>query len=260
MRTVICHYHIFKNSGTSFDSLLAKNYGNKLLKFDGPFSDFIIYQDQLHDIILRNKEIFAFSSHQIQLPVPVSLNFIVLPTIFIRHPLLRIHSIYQFKRKINDNTLTSKNANSMSFDEWIQYSLSHPGEVGHISNAQTAHNGGVYGRKSLQEKKSRNIRYNLPQAKNNISRVPLLARTEYFSEDVAAFSTILKNRYDINFNYAEIEAQNVTSQSIKLPMEERLRMISDSLRKETYEAIIQANDQDLELFAYTGRIVENRFR
>ncbi len=96
MRTVICHYHIYKNSGTSFDLLLEQNFGDRHICFDGPFPFFIIDQEQLTRVIERKRGVIALSSHQIQLPVPVSLDFLVLPVVFIRHLMLRVQSIYKF--------------------------------------------------------------------------------------------------------------------------------------------------------------------
>ena len=86
MRHVICHYHIYKNSGTTFDHLLERNFGDRHLRFDGPFPYFSIGQRELAKVIARNRSCVAFSSHQISLPIPASLDFNVLPVVFVRHP------------------------------------------------------------------------------------------------------------------------------------------------------------------------------
>ncbi|MFC0342332.1 hypothetical protein [Paracoccus niistensis] len=98
MRTVILHYHIYKNAGTSFDHVLTHNFGGRHELFDGPFSFFTIDQDQLDRIIMRRPNAVAFSSHQIVLPAPSSLDYRALAAIFVRNPFLRIASIYRFKR------------------------------------------------------------------------------------------------------------------------------------------------------------------
>ena len=72
MRHVICHYHIYKNSGTSFDEILRANYGERHIGFDGPFPYFAISQQELAKIIQRNPKAKAFSSHQTSLPPPCS--------------------------------------------------------------------------------------------------------------------------------------------------------------------------------------------
>lgn len=98
MRTVILHYHIYKNAGTSFDHVLSHNFGARHELFDGPFSFFTIDQEQLDRIIMRRPQAVAFSSHQIVLPAPSSLEYRALAAIFVRNPFLRIASIYRFKR------------------------------------------------------------------------------------------------------------------------------------------------------------------
>ena len=98
MRTVIVHYHIYKNAGTSFDHVLQHNFGDRVELFDGPYPFFTIDQEQLDRIILRRPAAVAFSSHQVILPAPSSLDYRTLSAIFVRNPFLRIASIYRFKR------------------------------------------------------------------------------------------------------------------------------------------------------------------
>ena len=72
-RSVIVHYHTFKNSGTSFDELLTANYQDAHLCFDGPFPYTLFNQQELLKVIRRNPNKIAFSSHSIRLPVPTDL-------------------------------------------------------------------------------------------------------------------------------------------------------------------------------------------
>lgn len=254
MRTIICHYHIFKNSGTSFDALLTENYGDRHLCFDGPFPFFTIDQEQLSRIIERNIDAVAFSSHQIQLPVPTSLDFFVLPVLFIRHPLLRIYSIYNYKKKVDDGTPISESAKAMEFNDWIRLCFSDRKHIVHISNAQTRFVSAVYRQRPLMRRNSYGMEYDLHQAVRNINGVQLLARTEYFDQDVARFQGILKE-YGINFKYKKMEPKNVTSRNHHKSVDERLHEIKSSVSKEQYQALLKANDQDLFLFRYVSELI-----
>lgn len=256
MRKVICHYHIYKNSGTSFDNLLTRNFGERHICFDGPFPFFNIDQEQLSRIIERKRDIVAFSSHQIQLPVPVSLDFVVLPVVFLRHPLLRVQSIYKFKRRTYDGTPTSKNAREMSFDEWVAYCFSDRLEVTHISNAQTRFLGSAYRQKPLMRRSPSGMEYDIYQAIRNIENVKLLARTEYFNEDVQNFSEILKN-YDIDFTFSEIIPQNITSRNHHMPLSDRIRLVKESLSKINYQKLLDANKQDMHLFDFASDLINS---
>ena len=256
MRTVICHYHIYKNSGTSFDSLLARNFGDRHICFDGPFPFFTIDQEQLTRIIDRKDNLVAFSSHQIQLPPPVSLDFLVLPVVFIRHPLLRVLSIYKFKRQTFDGTSTSTAAQDMSFEEWITHCFSNRQEITHISNAQTRLLGAAYRQRPLMRRKQYAMEYDVYQAARNIENVSLLARTEYFNQDVARFPEILC-QYDIEFNFTEAGPQNVTSRNHHKPINERLSKVKQLLSEDNYQKLVDANKQDWFLFDLASNLIEN---
>jgi len=257
MRTVICHYHIYKNSGTSFDSLLSKNYGERHICMDGPFPYFIIDQEQLGRVIERNSKVIAFSSHQFQLPVPVSLDFQVLPVVFVRHPLLRIQSIYKFKRQSNDGTITSANAQNMMFDEWIEHCFIDRQEITHISNAQTRLLGSVYRQRPLMRRNSHAMEYDINQAIRNIENVQLLARTEYFNQDVGYFPRILK-KYGVEFNFKETTPLNVTSNFQNRSISDRVDQVTQSLSDGNYQKLLIANKQDSLLFDYVSNSIGNR--
>lgn len=255
MRTIICHYHIFKNSGSSFDALLRKNYGDRHICFDGPFPFFTVDQEQLSKIIDRKPEIVACSSHQILLPVPTSLNHLVLPVVFIRHPLLRALSIYEFKKKIKDGTITSDNARSMPFDQWVTHCLDHPSEVVHISNMQTRMLGAAYRQTPVMRRHAYGMEYDFHQALRNLANVELLARTEYYAQDVSRFPALLES-YGIEFEYTDMAPVNVTGTDHSLPMEERVALLQEKLAKPTFDRLVKANGQDMALFEATGKRID----
>lgn len=257
-RVVICHYHIFKNSGSTFDALLQRNYGNRHVSFDGPFPYFIIEQDQLETIIVRHPDAIAFSSHQVRLPVPSSLAILVLPVIFIRHPLLRARSIYHFIQKSTDNsTMLSETAHALTFDQWVGNALSNIALVGHISNAQTGVLSGIYQRRRLKRRVGLAMEYDVHQAIRNIENVYLLGRTEYFDDDVRKFSNIL-GQYDIEFKHEKIKPENVTSGDLDKSLDERIDHVRKSLSEENFTNLMKANSQDLSLFDHVSQLIEAR--
>jgi hypothetical protein len=257
-RVVICHYHIFKNSGSTFDALLKRNYGERHVSFDGPFVNFVIEQDQLERIIISHPNVTAFSSHQIRLPVPTSLDFLVLPVIFLRHPLLRARSIYHFVKKTTESaTAITTAAQNMSFDRWVENALSNPSLLGDISNAQTGFLCGVYQRKWQRRIVAGEMEYDVDQAARNMENARLLGRTEFFDQDVSVFSRILR-QYEIEFVSEKIEPENVTSSDLNKTVDERVEHVRESLSKENFENLLKANSQDMLLFDYASRLIESR--
>ncbi len=252
MRHVICHYHIYKNSGTTFDGMLSANFNERHICFDGPFPFFAIPQRELGKIIQRHPSVVAFSSHQISLPVPASIDFNVLPVVFIRHPLLRALSIYKFKREERDGTRTSVNAQAMEFDAWCMHTLKSHQESPHISNAQTRMLGGTYGQPALSKRTATGMTYDVHQARRNLASVELVARTEYFAQDVARFHDVLAT-YGIEFCVQDTTPKNVTASDFEQTVTQRLEQLAELLSDSTHQALTAANQQDLALYDEVSR-------
>lgn len=252
MKHVICHYHIYKNSGTTFDKVLTENFGERHILFDGPFPYFNINQNELEKVILRNANAVAFSSHQILLPAPASLDVNIIPVIFVRHPLLRVKSIYKFKRQTFDGTITSKNAQGCSFSEWVELCFSDRQEITHISNAQTrilSFSG--LSSKPLMRRKGGFMEYDVYQAKRNLNNVELLARTEFFEQDVTNFKAVLAG-YGIDFHTGDLSPKNVTDNSHTLPLAERLDKVKSELGDAVYNRLVEANQQDIAIYDFVS--------
>lgn len=256
MRNVIVHYHIYKNSGTSFDSILTHNFGEKHILFDGPFPFFTISQDQLDRIISRKRETIAFSSHQIVLPQPVSLDYKTYAALFVRNPILRIGSIYRFKKQSNDGTLTSREAVKNDFSGWIRFCLKHPQEVTHISNAQTRQIGAAFAQLPLRKRSKTGMLYDLETAKRNLSNVELLGRTEHFSEDVERFAQIL-SKAGIQFEIPETLHLNATEKTTQ-HIEERVQNLLAELDRELRDTLLEINQQDFSLYKFACELIKIR--
>lgn len=253
-RTVIAHYHIYKNSGTSFDHVLTHSFGDTHELFDGPYPFFRINQMELEKIIRVKSDKVAFSSHQIILPQPSSLDFRVIAAVFLRNPILRVASIYRFKRKTKDGTPLSAAAMKMEFGEWIEHCLSKPGLVGHISNAQTRIVSAPYMLQPDSRRRGTTQICDLDTARRNINNVELLGRTENFEADVTRFIGICAG-YGLTLSLPKDLHRNVT-QKTAVPTAERVRETLDSLPAETATKLQEANQQDVELYDMACELIE----
>jgi len=268
MRHVIAHFHTYKNSGSSFDALLQENYGEDHIAFDGPFPYMTINQPELVKVIRRHPTIKAVSSHQIRLPVPTNLWVNVLAAVFVRHPLLRIRSIYSYgrKRSEEDPAFAEKNIDGVSglasdteFDDWIR-AQREQGLLNHISNAQTQIFSGVYLQSGMHKEAAPNSNKthmisDLNQAKRNLECVPLLARTEHYNEDVARFTGILAD-YGIEFSMFDMHVVNSSTGHQELSIEDRIRAVEESLSAESLDWLKLANRQDFALYEHATQIIE----
>jgi hypothetical protein len=251
MRHVLCHYHIYKNAGTSFDRILADSFGERHLSFDGPFPFFIIDQEQLDRIIQRKREALAFSSHQIQLPAPVSRDYRVVPVVFLRDPMLRIASVYRFKRAGRDGTLTAKMAGDLTLGGWIAAALDHPEEIVHVSNAQTRLLSARARARAEVRRAPDRMEYDLRVAKENLAAAGFVGRTEHFACDVRTLSDRIA-RFGLRLRTDGAARLNATAPDHVAPEAAREAMRSE-IGEQLWDRLIAANEQDIALRAEADR-------
>lgn len=258
-RNVLLHYHIFKNAGTTFERVLDENYGDRHIAFDGPFSFSNFNQDQLNTVIGRHPNAVAFSSHQIHLPAPTSLGFRPIPVVFIRHPLLRLRSIFLFERRAATGSAIETATDMEGFEEWVMASLKGDQSWLQISNSQTNFLSRAYNLSPKRERKGGGAHFDLQLAINNISLVPCLGRVEYFDIDVKSFGETL-NRYGMTFDYQQRAAENISAPDHGAPIEAQLQSIKDGVSSETWQQLRKLNDQDLSLYDIAHEMVEQRLK
>jgi hypothetical protein len=99
MRQILVHYHMFKNAGSTFDSMLEKSFGPRWTNHDKGQAAAYISPDELRAFIEAHPKLLAVSSHHAVLPVPDVPGVEVTPVLFLRHPLDRVRSVYDFERR-----------------------------------------------------------------------------------------------------------------------------------------------------------------
>ena len=252
VRTVICHYHIFKNSGTSFDAILRHSFGDRHLSFDGPFPFFTIDQEQLDRIIVRKTGAVAFSSHQILLPAPVSPAYRVRSVVFLRDPVLRAASIWRFKRQSADGTRTGDLAARLSFADWVAASLDDSSEAVHVSNGQTRALAAPFRGRAAARRTGDGVVYDLNAALANLCSASHVGRTEHFAADVvriaaglAAEGLPLRLPTDLHLNATDRDTD---------PPEDRVARLLGTLAPPLADRLIAANRQDSALTALADHL------
>ncbi|MGR3732958.1 sulfotransferase family 2 domain-containing protein, partial [Pseudophaeobacter sp.] len=124
-RTVILHYHLFKNAGTSLDQILKRNFGDRWVtrEFSMKGGD---NSAQLADWIREEKDAVAFSTHTGAGPVPEIEGVRVVSVMLLRDPIVRIRSAYQFERKQCADTLGARLAKEVDFETYVRTRLEMP--------------------------------------------------------------------------------------------------------------------------------------
>jgi len=135
-RQVIVHYHIFKNAGTSLDTILNRNFPGRWVSYDREDPGALIPADELERVILEHPRAVAFSSHQCRPPLPANRSLQVHPIFILRHPLARIESIYRFERKQGGGHSGPATAHELPFRDYLEWRLADPERAAVLSNFQ----------------------------------------------------------------------------------------------------------------------------
>lgn len=70
MRYVIVHYHIFKNGGSTIESILEREFGSGFVSLHGPEAGSTLVDSDLAEFLLVEPGVMAISSHHLRYPKP----------------------------------------------------------------------------------------------------------------------------------------------------------------------------------------------
>jgi len=126
-RTVILHYHLFKNAGTSVDVILKHNFGDKWVTREfPPLGD--NNAELVQEWIRETPEAIAYSSHTMMGPIPRVEGVRVVSFMLLRDPIERIKSAYRFERTQHADTWGAKLAKMHDFQGYVRARLARPGD------------------------------------------------------------------------------------------------------------------------------------
>lgn len=233
-RTVILHYHLFKNAGTSIDELLGRNFGARWTS-----QEFAINRREngaaVANFIRSNPHVRAISSHTALLPRPRVEGIEIFPIIFIRHPIDRLRSAYEFERRQNANTAGARLAKTHDFGGYLRVLLGNPRHR-QIRNFQTFR---------LADNEPRQKHSELERAIAAIQSFPFVGLVERFDESVKKLEICLQRLVP------EFRVQSVhrnASLFRQAALADRLKEVTAMLGEELYEKICAANADDLTIY------------
>jgi hypothetical protein len=99
VRFVLLHYHFFKNAGSTIEEILAHSFFENYARLDTEHFDGVVSQEDLISFLSRHPGMKAVSSHQFRYPVPQVRGYIFFDLCFLRDPLDRIRSMYDYFRE-----------------------------------------------------------------------------------------------------------------------------------------------------------------
>ncbi|WP_137702698.1 sulfotransferase family 2 domain-containing protein [Marimonas lutisalis] len=202
MRTVVLHYHLFKNAGTSIDRILQKNFGDKWVtrEFAANGGD---NSAEVAEWIASTPEAIAYSSHTMLGPVPEVAGVEIIPVLLLRNPIDRIKSAYRFERKQEADTWGAQLAKEHDLEGYVRARLARPGDR-QCRNFQT-------------DRLARMCPGDGPELERALGALEflkthgVLGRVEAFDDAMQRLSNCLKHRYP-DFKWESTRA-NVTEKS-----------------------------------------------
>ncbi|UTF60038.1 sulfotransferase family 2 domain-containing protein [Gilvimarinus sp. DA14] len=238
MRKVIFHYHLFKNAGTSIDSI-----------FRSLFASGISQEKEFPEGIKRNracvkawiseqKSCLYFSSHTAYLPPPRFLFTRVLPIIFVRHPLDRVASVYEFESRSAGSDFGSALARKTDFSGYLNARLAVPLDR-QCRNFHAQKLAFMYGERHGPD---------IVRAEKAIRCLPFVGVVDRFAESLMVLQSWLKREGVIGADVVlEPQWKNAT-QSRKYELDQRLVSMEEGLAPSTFSRLLEANQDDLQVY------------
>jgi hypothetical protein len=234
-RKLLIHYHLFKNAGTSVDAILSRNFRDSWINTEFPRQGQFDHQKAIRLFIQDNPRLAAISSHSLMLPVPGIEGVEIVPILFVRHPLDRMKSAYEFERKQHAKAVGARLAKEQDFAGYIRTRLSIPDDrscrdfqVSRLAPAMPTIEG------SEQEK-----------ALAAADQLPFVGLVEEFASSVQRLQQLVQPMFP-EFRGFDLRANATPARRDRL--EERLEEIRDELGSECFDTAMDCNQGDMALY------------
>lgn len=252
MRYVITHGHIFKNAGTTFDHALEKAFGKDFCDHRDDMAMRKGGSEYLKQFIMDNPSLKAISSHHLCNPLPISDEFTCIPIYFLRNPIERIVSVYNFERRQKDITKGAEMASKLSLIDYVKWRMS-PETPKVISNYQTAYIGRT---RNLGPNKRVNASIFFRATKIINDSTALIGVVERFGESFQYITKQLNIYFPkVVFSYENKNVSNAKSANDKYSkaVEALLQVLPDIIRENTFDlALHTLANQKLETLINSG--------
>ncbi|NDY93374.1 sulfotransferase family 2 domain-containing protein [Ideonella livida] len=234
-RTVIFHYHLFKNAGTSVDQVLKENFGERWVTREFTNKPAKLHAQEVAQWVQDNPEALAFSSHTAELPLPEVEGVEFIPVIYVRQPLDRIASAYAFETKQGGAGFGAVLARNTSLAGYVEVRLSMPRDR-QCRNFQSSRFARMFAAEGGTERE---------QALKAAQALPFIGVVEDFAGSMNRLEALLKPHFP-DFKVRHVAAN--VSRDLSLGMDERLAQLRQKLGDAVFEQVRAANEDDEALY------------
>lgn len=246
MRSVIIHYHIFKNAGSSIDRLLQNNFGTGWSTFEGKTPTSLLTVRDIEDYLGAHPELQAISSHLGRPPLPSNVESF--PMIFLRHPLDRAASVYSHERRAPSNVESAEIAKLRDLAGYVKWCLD-PSEGRMkggvvIRNYQVVHlSKASFRRQHIYQAEA--LKTDLDDVLGFLDRLPFFGIVEEFEASLQLLKRKLPPLWS-DFQVANLQ-ENI-SPGREATLQARLEKIERELGPDVLRPFLLENQLDMELY------------
>jgi hypothetical protein len=235
-RYVLVHYHIFKNGGSTIEYILEREFRGRYARVHGSDPDASLDASDLTDFLQQHQGIAAVSSHHLRYPKPLSRRVVYFDCCFLRDPVARLHSSYNYFRRSDSDDLYVRWARSYSQREFVSHLIDQaPHLVSDVQVMQLA-NAGAFTRAPDEQ--------DLRQALAVLREMAVPGLVEMFDESLVVAEYFLRPAFpNLRMEYIP---QNV-SQAAEHPRVESREHWEAIWGKELYGRLLRMNEMDMEL-------------
>ena len=226
-RTVILHYHLFKNAGTSVDRVLKDNFPDRWVtaEFNGTNNT-----ERVVKWITDTPEAVAFSSHTMMGPLPRIPNTRIISVMFLRNPIDRIRSAYRFEHNQQSDNFGAVLARHTDFEGYVRVRLS----LGHDRQCRNFQTWRLASLVPGPEPE-------LERAKAALKKLDVVGRVEDFDGAMEKLKDLIQDVVP-NFDFTSVHANRTHPEAIRT-----------SAPTELDQLLLEANRCDLEIMDFLGR-------
>ena len=243
-RPIIIHFHIFKNAGTSVDRVLEQNFNDGWAKIESPDSHPLDLETLL-DFVRANPHINAVSTHTAVVKAPILNDLKIIPICFVRHPIDRIRSAFDFERAQSLLTPSVIQAKKGTFRDYMDWYLASP-PAWQVSNFHAYHFKDFL---SPPAPTAQALEQRTLQA---VHSMPWLGLVEKFD---ASMERMAHEIHQFFPDYKTLQANTNRTTNVGTELEENLEAFRLRIGSDTYQRLRQLNAIDFQIY----EIVRQRY-
>jgi hypothetical protein len=248
MRFVILHYHFLKNAGTSIENILHRSFGGYFTTIDTPDREGDVSNGELLALLQGNPLLKAVSSHQLRYPKPQVPGFLFFDVCFLRDPIDRIRSMYDyFREKPVAGDPVSDAASQAKLGEFIARVIEHMPWYANDAQVNLLANGTA----------------NDPPTEEDFNRaVAGMLRTSFLGVVDRFHHSLIAGQHFLRPVFPELnctpEAVNVSG-GLESTLPERIAKVRDACESAVYAELVRLNALDAKLVTLARAEVDRRF-